>query len=185
MSSSYTSNHNLCQWQPDDKVLRTEFNADNAKIDAALGSLASAVSGKASGSALNSLQTTVNGKADKSALDSLSATVTQHTSALTGKGNCSIYTTSYVGKGTYGESNPNTITFPEKPVMVFISSTGGHHTMLIQGESVGYAAAGGSGSDLNLTWSGNNVKWFNRTNASGQMNNSGTTYLVVALFQAS
>ena len=76
MASNYTNNYQLCQWKETDKVLRTEFNADNAKIDAALGSLASSVSGKASSSTVSSLQSTVNGlktsKADKSALDKVS-----------------------------------------------------------------------------------------------------------------
>jgi len=37
MPSNYTPNYQLNQWSPDDRVLRTDFNADNAKIDAALG----------------------------------------------------------------------------------------------------------------------------------------------------
>ena len=37
MSTNYTENFDLCQWEPTDPVLRTDFNADNAKIDAALG----------------------------------------------------------------------------------------------------------------------------------------------------
>ena len=36
MSTNYTSHYNLCQWEPSDPVLRTDFNADNAKLDAAL-----------------------------------------------------------------------------------------------------------------------------------------------------
>lgn len=40
MASNYTENLNLCQWAAEDPVLRTEFNADNAKLDAALGALA-------------------------------------------------------------------------------------------------------------------------------------------------
>ena len=36
MSTNYTEHYNLCQWEPADKVLREDFNADNAKIDAAL-----------------------------------------------------------------------------------------------------------------------------------------------------
>jgi len=39
MPSNYTPNYNLNQWEPDDRVLRTDFNADNAKIDAALNDL--------------------------------------------------------------------------------------------------------------------------------------------------
>ena len=36
MASNYTSGYQLCQWEASDKVLRTDFNSDNAKIDAAL-----------------------------------------------------------------------------------------------------------------------------------------------------
>ena len=36
MASNQTANFGLNQWEATDKVLREEFNADNAKIDAAL-----------------------------------------------------------------------------------------------------------------------------------------------------
>ena len=36
MTSGQTSNYGLNQWAEEDKVIRTEFNEDNAKIDAAL-----------------------------------------------------------------------------------------------------------------------------------------------------
>ena len=36
MSTNYTQNYNLCQWEPQDKVQRVDFNSDNAKIEAAL-----------------------------------------------------------------------------------------------------------------------------------------------------
>ena len=32
----HTSNYNLSQWAGEDRILREDFNADNAKIDAAL-----------------------------------------------------------------------------------------------------------------------------------------------------
>lgn len=31
-----TQNYNLCQWAAEDRILRSDFNADNQKIDAAL-----------------------------------------------------------------------------------------------------------------------------------------------------
>ena len=37
---NYTPNYQLSQWEPGDQVLRADFNADNAKLDAALGALA-------------------------------------------------------------------------------------------------------------------------------------------------
>ena len=47
MSTNHTTNYDLNQWEGTDKVLRTEFNADNAKIDAALKANADAIAGKA------------------------------------------------------------------------------------------------------------------------------------------
>lgn len=38
-----TQNYNLNQWEPADPIRRADFNADNAAIDAALGSLNTAV----------------------------------------------------------------------------------------------------------------------------------------------
>ena len=39
MASNYTTNYGLCQWEPGDNFVRTEFNQDNAKINAALAAL--------------------------------------------------------------------------------------------------------------------------------------------------
>jgi len=36
MSANYTQNYKLCQWVPSDKVLREDFNEDNAKLETAL-----------------------------------------------------------------------------------------------------------------------------------------------------
>lgn len=43
MASNYTTNYQLNQWEPTDQVQRTDFNADNAKIDAALKTNAAAI----------------------------------------------------------------------------------------------------------------------------------------------
>ena len=39
-----TTNYNLCQFEETDRVRRTDFNEDNAKIDGALGALAARLS---------------------------------------------------------------------------------------------------------------------------------------------
>ena len=44
MATNYTTNYDLCQWEPTDPVIRTDFNADNAKLEAALSSLEKRVS---------------------------------------------------------------------------------------------------------------------------------------------
>ena len=75
MASNYTTNYNLCQWEPTDQVSHTDFNADNAKLDAALKSLSTQVIQKANQSAVNTLITAVNQKADASTVSALSQTV--------------------------------------------------------------------------------------------------------------
>ena len=39
MASNYTEKYKLCQWEATDQVLRTDFNEDNAKLEAALKAL--------------------------------------------------------------------------------------------------------------------------------------------------
>ena len=70
-----TSNYQLCQWDGEDRILRTDFNEDNAKIDAALKQQANSIAGinaalpgKADAATVTSLTNTVNQKANQSAL---------------------------------------------------------------------------------------------------------------------
>ena len=58
MSTNKTQNYQLNQWVKSDQVRMEDFNADNAKIDAALAGLSSE---KADKTALSSLQSVVNG----------------------------------------------------------------------------------------------------------------------------
>ena len=68
MATNYTTNYDLCQWEPTDAVQRVEFNQDNAKVDAALKSLSDQVVQKANQSAVNTLVTAVNQKANQTEL---------------------------------------------------------------------------------------------------------------------
>lgn len=45
MPSNFTKNYSLSQWERSDKVLMDDFNADNAKIDAALATQAALLAG--------------------------------------------------------------------------------------------------------------------------------------------
>ena len=84
MSTNHTTNYNLNQWEATDKVLRTDFNEDNAKIDGALKANAdaiaaetaartAAVSSKADAATVAALSQTVSGKADQADVDALTA----------------------------------------------------------------------------------------------------------------
>ena len=55
MASNYTEHFSLNQWLPDDQVKRTDFNEDNAKLDAALSDLSGDLAEKANQSALEAL----------------------------------------------------------------------------------------------------------------------------------
>ena len=92
-----TANYNLCQFEAGDQVQRTDFNEDNAKIDAAIAAEASArQSGDSSLSGqLSSLSSTVSGKASQSSLNTLKNQVAK-------LGNCQIHCFTYTGTGSSG-----------------------------------------------------------------------------------
>ena len=112
---------------------------------------------------------------------------------------CAIVETgTYVGTGTYGEANPNTLTFSRKPVVVIITSyqpgsaNSGGFALFMRGNPVG--AAGWSVADRadiggaapSLDWSqGTKVSWHTKdTSTNGalyQLNNSGVGYYYAAL----
>ena len=171
MASNYTSNYNLCQWAAGDRVLRTEFNADNAKIDAAL-------AGKASSSGLDSLKSTVDGlktsKADKSALDSLSATVSAQGAQLAQR-NCMVHLDSYTGDG----QSSRTFTFSAKPWLVAFFRQDGTATLAVRGLSKG-AVAGSSGSTMGFSWSGNSVTV---SNAPEYLNYRNQAHTILAILE--
>ena len=169
MPSNQTSNYQLNQWERSDKIQMEDFNADNAKIDAAL-------SGKAEASAVEGLSQTVA---------ALSQTVSGHTSALSGKGNCRLYVTSYTGTGGYGSSRPNTLSFPQRPAVVFVAGSSGHHAMFTRNMSYSHTTSSmGENWSLTVSWSGNTLQWYTTNVAAGQLNNSDQTYTVIALMVA-
>ena len=160
MPTNHTANYSLSQWEPGDAVLRTDFNADNAKIDAAL-----------------------TAKAEKSALDALSRTVSGHTSSLSAKGNCRIWTTSYTGNGQYGSGKATSVSFPKVPVVAFVLAENGGRATFFPGQTEGYAQFG-TFQVLAVSWNGSTLQWSNHQSALGQLNESGKSYHVVALLTA-
>ena len=106
--------------------------------------------------------------------------------------NCRIATGSYVGTGTYGQSSPNSLTFPFPPLFVLIC-TGGDPTYPNYGNSYSdcfllrpltTCVSTGNSCRNTVTWSGNTVSWYvqpDQTNEHiGQNNTSGYTYRYIA-----
>ena len=161
MSSNQTQNYQLSQWVKSDQVKMEDFNADNAQIDAAL---------KAEADARTSADGAIN------------STLAAHAAGLAKRGNCQIYTTSYVGTGKYGKNNPTTLTFPGRPLLVIVAGVDyGVFIALVQGcqhifhlEPNKYVCI--------ATWQGNSVSWYSSDYELGQLNEDGKTYRVVAFY---
>ena len=120
MASGQTSRYGLSQWQPEDKVLREEFNGDNGKVDAALGGLADQMDTKAGQADLDGVKTQLATKAAQSALDSLSASVTAGLAKKYGMDFPYITTGNYTGDGAATRS----ITLGFQPSVVLLISVG-------------------------------------------------------------
>lgn len=93
-----------------------------------------------------------------------------------------VYTGSYVGTGTSGSSNPNTLTFPFKPQMVFVSSSQRSYSTapMLRNSSRSSTGTASSNLDITVQWTDNGVSWYAST-IDHQLNYSGTTYYYIAL----
>lgn len=111
-----------------------------------------------------------------------------------------IATGSYTGTGNSGSSNKNKLTFDFVPKFVIIQGSKYYSNMpahyfglavLAQGLTGGFGSFGYSYTDrlsdssntygVIVSWSGNTVSWYNHSNASAQLNTSGTTYNYIAI----
>ena len=196
MASNQTSSYGLSQWEAADAVQRLEFNADNAKVDAALKSLSDQVVQKASQSALNTVISAVNQKADASTVSSLSSQLSTEISqrqtadnalqaALALKGNCQFYTTSYVGQGRFGSSERSSLTFPNKPYIVFIYDPDDRFMFHFQGFPCCLSLDGSQLSMGTTIWQSKGVRWYLEGGPhASQMDMEGVTYQVLALVAA-
>ena len=122
-------------------------------------------------------------------------TIEQVQEMLASYGNAKIQTGSYVGTGTVGANNPNSLSFGFVPSFVFIMakdsqlwrgiflcsamtaeySTGVYFAVDYQNESM-------TQSYFNAKLDGNVLSWYASTNgAASQLNNSGATYNYIAI----
>ena len=109
MASNHTEHFSLNQWLPDDQVKRTDFNEDNAKIDAALNDLSGGLAEKAGQAALDALAAEVAKKAATAALEALSQKLASMPCLVTG---------TYTGDGT--DSRLISLGFQPKALLVMI-----------------------------------------------------------------
>ena len=158
----HTQNYQLSRWEKDDRIMMEDFNADNARIDAALAAKADAEDVTALGESVNA------------ALGS-------------GGHNCRIICGSYIGTGTYGAASPTSLTTGFAPVLVIVQDTehaGYDPAILIRGMTVGRNNSGKS--TLAVSWRDDGVSWYT-TNTSAnlpaaiQMNTADQTFYYAAI----
>ena len=104
---------------------------------------------------------------------------------LTAAGGARIQTGSYTGTGTYGPSNPNSLTFNFTPnmLMIFSNMTGYPCLASVSPWDCGVSMNSG-GQDAVIGWEGNTVSWYNDGGTSATYtkrayNHNGTTYYYV------
>ena len=154
MSTNHTTNYNLNQWEAADKVLRAEFNADNAKIDAAL---------KASADAIGALEGQMAGKGNCQLYVTSYAGTGQY-----GQAHPQSLTFPKLPRLVIlGSSNGHLMFFGRGQSVV----TG---IQLDHNEPCFWTQ---------VTWTGNTVSWYGES-AAQQMNYSGFTYYALAFLDA-
>ena len=122
----------------------------------------------------------MTGKLD-TALAEQSETLAEHTAAIAGFGNCSIYTTSRQGAGA--RYTTFSITFPTQPVFVIIMGAQGGVGFFAYGAAKGTGSAGNIISALNSIWSDNTLTVDVGPDASVGLN-SNELYYIYAILQA-
>ena len=169
MATNQTTNYQLNQWEPTDAVQRVDFNADNAKLDAAL----------------NALSDQVAKKADEEDLTALSESVA---AVSAGMGNCDMELLTYTGTGAMGQSSPTRITFSSLPDaflvvgdLAILLGRGGVKEAILACKDVTYSESFVSSSSL--TWTGTQMAVYNGVDARYQMNSKNKAYWVLGLKQ--
>lgn len=89
---------------------------------------------------------------------------------------------SYVGTGTYGSSNPNSLTFDFVPKAVFLFSADTYNKCFVAyGDTTGFVFDSDATVVLHVSWNGKNISWFNTDNDLRQHNVSWYKYRAIAI----
>ena len=90
---------------------------------------------------------------------------------------------SYAGSGSCGASSPTSLTFDFEPkAVIIISDYVATFAVFIRPCNL-YYSPGADSSTLNVTWTGNTVRWYTTQSyaAGAQMNNSSSNYFYIAI----
>ena len=174
MPSNQTANYALSQWVKSDQVRMEDFNADNAKLDAAL---------KAAEQRSAGLDAKINATAAAAEQRSaaVAAAAEKRSAALdAAKGNCTIEFFSYVGQGRSGMNNPTTITFRKPPLFFLVFGT---YSIGVGSKHCGDITATCRDNVFpdRGSWSGNTISFYNSA-PEWQFDTRGETFYVFAFY---
>ena len=100
--------------------------------------------------------------------------------ALSKCGNCKVELGSYVGTGEKGEYHRNSLTFPRRPLLVYIM---GENPGLFPGRAEKGMITVVTNSHLFFNWNGNTLRWYHSNYIRDQLNEEGVTYHYFALYE--
>ena len=192
MPSNQTANYSLSQWVKSDQVRMEDFNADNAKLDAALkaaeqrsAGLDAKINTTAAAAEQRSAGLDAKINATAAAAEQRSAAVAaaaeKRSAALdAAKGNCTIEFFSYVGQGRSGMNNPTTITFRKPPLFFLVFGT---YSIGVGSKHCGDITATYRDNVFpdRGSWSGNTISFYN-DDPRWQFDTRGETFYVFAFY---
>lgn len=94
-----------------------------------------------------------------------------------------IATGSYAGTGTYGENNPNSLTFDFAPyfVAVFCKDRAYNYAFFIRNSQRACTDISDYRTGVAVTWDGNTISWYSNSTRYAQLNNNTYDYAYFAL----
>ena len=195
MPSNQTAHYALSQWVKSDQVRMEDFNADNAKLDAALKAAeqrsagldakinptAAAAEARSAPGAAAAEQRSAAVAAAEQRSAAVAAAAEKRSAALdAAKGNCTIEFFSYVGQGRSGMNNPTTITFRKPPLFFLVFGT---YSIGVGSKHCGDITATCRDNVFpdRGSWSGNTISFYNSA-PEWQFDTRGETFYVFAFY---
>lgn len=90
---------------------------------------------------------------------------------------------SYVGTGTYGSSNPNSLTFDFAPKVVLLKERAGKYFAPLVSDATSNLSisTASAASILSCAWNNKTVSWYADSGSLKQLNDSGAKYIAIAI----
>lgn len=202
MSTGKTKYLGLHRWEPNDSFLRTEFNENSDKLDSELEQFHAEMADEFSAVRTEMQEGLSDHRHNAGDITGGTLPVARGGTGVTDlaglanalKNAAPLWRTatgSYVGTGTYGANNPNTINFPFKPAVCLVFIGGSCENWVVFTQDVIFMPFNigrylSANKLVNTDW-GKSLKWYttiaysDEENAESQLNAAGKTYTYWAL----